>query len=90
MFEHPLKADLDFLARASDYSSWTGPHAKIPLNSTIAWVSLELTKKEVVGGLAKIKYLANIRRYNMYFCAGEISAVFAKSLDAIIFRLMPS
>lgn len=87
MFEHPLKADLEFLAKASDYSSWTRPHAKIPLNSTIDWVSLELSKKEAVNGLAKIRRLANLRRYDMYFCAGEISTVFAKSLDAIIFRL---
>lgn len=86
MFEHPLKADLDFLAKASDYSSWTKPHAQIPLNSTIDWVSLEFSKKEVLSGLAKIKRLTNIRRYDMYFCAGEVSAVFAKSLDAIIFR----
>lgn len=87
MFDHPLKADLEFLAKASDYSSWTRPHAKIPLNSAIDWVSLELSRKEVVNGLAKIKRLTNVRRYDMYFCAGEISAVFAKSLDAIIFRL---
>lgn len=87
MFEHPLKDDLEFLAKASDYSSWTRPHAQIPLNSAIDWVSLELTKKEVVNGLTKIKRFANIRRYDMYFCAGEISAVFAKSLDAINFRL---
>lgn len=86
MFDHPLKADLEFLAKASDYSSWTRPHAQIPLNSTIVWTSLELTGKDVVNGLAKIKRFANIRRYDMYFCAGEISAVFAKSLDAIIFR----
>jgi len=50
-------------------------------------VSLELSRKEVLNGLAKIKRLANTRRYDMYFCAGEISTVFAKSLDAIIFRL---
>lgn len=87
MFEHPLKADLDFLAKASDYSSWTRPHAKISLNSTIDWVSLELRRKEVINGLIKTKRYANMRRYDMYFCAGEISAVFAKSLDAIIFRL---
>lgn len=86
MFEHPLKADLDFLAKASDYSSWTRPHAQIPFNSTVDWVSLELTKKEVASDLVKIKRFANLRRYDMYFCAGEISAVFAKSLDAIIFR----
>lgn len=87
MFEHPLKADLEFLAKASDYSSWTRSHAKIPLNSTVDWVSLELSRKEVSNSLAKIKRLTNTRRYDMYFCAGEISAVFAKSLDAIIFRL---
>lgn len=87
MFEHPLKADLEFLAKASDYSSWTRPHAKIPLDSVIDWVSLEISKKEVLNGLAKIKRLTNVRRYDMYFCAGEISAVSAKSLDAIIFRL---
>lgn len=87
MFEHPLKADLEFLARASDYSSWTRPHAKIPPNSIIDWVSLELTKEDVVSGLAKIKLFANLRRYDMYFCAGEVSAIFAKSLDSMIFRL---
>lgn len=87
MFEHPLKADLEFLAKASNYSSWTRPHAQIPLNSAIKLVSLELTRKEVVNGLAKIKRLANIRRYDMYFCAGEISSVFAKSLDATVFRI---
>lgn len=86
MFEHPLKADLEFLAKASDYNSWTRPHAKIPLNSTIEWASLTLTRKEVVNGLIKIKRFAHLRRYDMYFCAGEISAVFAKSLDAIMFR----
>lgn len=87
MFKHPLKADLDFLAKASDYSSWTRPHAKIPLNSTIDWVSLGLSRKGVLNGLAKIKRLTNTRSYDIYFCAGEISAVFAKSLDAIIFRI---
>lgn len=87
MFEHPLKADLEFLAKASDYSSWTRPHAKISLSSAIDWVSLEISKKEVLNGLARIKRLTNLRRYDMYFCAGEISAVSAKSLDAIIFRL---
>lgn len=87
MFEHPLKADLEFLAKASDYSSWTRPHAKIPLNSRIDWISSELSKKEVLNGLTKIKRLTNTKKYDMYFCAGEISAVFAKSLDAIIFRI---
>ena len=87
MFEHPLKADLEFLAKASDHSSWTRPHAQISLNSKIDWVSLELSGREVLNGLAKIKHLTNASRYDMYFCAGEISAVFAKSLDSIIFRL---
>lgn len=87
MFKHPLKADLEFLTRASDYSSWTRPHAKIPLNSTIDWVSIGLTKKEAESGLVKIKRFANLRKYDMYFCAGEVSAVFAKLLDTVIFRL---
>lgn len=46
-----LKAYCDcpyFRGKASDYSLWTRPHAKIPLNSTIEWASLTLTRKEKV------------------------------------------
>lgn len=87
MFEEPLKADLKLLAAASDYRSWVRQHAKIPLDSTIQFVSLPLTKKVVVKGLNDIAKLTSKRNFDPYFCAGEISAVFAKNLDAIIFRL---
>ena len=60
MFKHPLKADLEFLAKASEYSSWTRPHAKIPLSSTIDWISLELSKKEVLSGNLSVGLLGTL------------------------------
>lgn len=35
MFKNPLEADLELLARASDYGSWVRPHAHIAVKSMI-------------------------------------------------------
>lgn len=88
VFDDPLKADLEFLARASDYSSWgVKPHAKISVHTTIDNINKNLTAQEVIQGFRKISKIINRSTFHNYFCAGEISAVFAKTLDTIISRI---
>lgn len=82
-YKKPLEADLTAIAKATDFSSWVRRHAPIEIKSYI------LAKE--VGDLAKIKKafkriesLENRYKYDPYFCAGEVSAVAAMTLDQIL------
>lgn len=88
IFKNPLRADLEFLANISAYSSWgVKPHAKISVHSTVENIAKNLTTQELIKGFKSIS--KTMARYNFhhYLCAGEISAVFAQTLDTVIFRL---
>lgn len=88
MFENPLNADLEFLAKVSDHSSWgVKPHAKIPVHSVISDNPKNLTTVELIKGLKEISRIMSRSTFHHYFCAGEISTVFAKTLDVVIVRL---
>lgn len=88
MFDDPLNADLEFLAKASDYSPWgVKPHAKIPVHSVISDSPKNLTTVELIKGLKEISRIISRSTFDHYFCAGEISAVFAKTLDTVVVRL---
>lgn len=88
MFKNPLEADLKLLAVASDYSSWgVKPHAKISVHPTIKKIEKNLTTQGVIKGFGSISKIMAKSNFDHYFCAGEISAVFAETLDAVIFRL---
>lgn len=82
-FKNPLNADLNAIARATDFSSWVRPHAKIDVISFIPTGEL-ITPVLVKKAFRKINSLRNKYKYDPYFCAGEITAVSAKTLDDIL------
>lgn len=88
MFNDPLNADLQLLAIASEYTPWgVRPHAKISVYPTLEDLEIPLTVTEVKEGLEKISKIMGRSSFDSYFCAGEISAVFSKTLDVVISRL---
>lgn len=88
MFKNPLEADLELLARASDYGSWVRPHAQITVKSMISQSSdMPLSLGVVKKGFDRIRKLTERSNFDPYFCAGEVSAVFAKTLEVIETRL---
>lgn len=87
MFEKPLEADLEFLAKVSDYTAWKArPHAKIAVKSYINDIDQSLEQGEVVKGLMNLSKVISRYNFDPYFCVGEISAAFSKTLDTIIKR----
>lgn len=84
MFRDPLHADLELLARASDYSSWTRPHAKIPIVSPFGELDGGISLKAMRSALQKIARLERRSQYDPYFCAGEVSALLSMAYDIVI------
>lgn len=82
-FKNPLNAYLNAIACATDFSSWTRSHAKI---NAVSFVSLKktLTPVLVKKAFRKINSLSNKYKYDRYFCAGEVTAISAKTLDIIL------
>ena len=87
-FKDPLKADLVAIARATDFGSWVRPHAKIgiiPYIFSRDVINISAVKK----AFRKVGSLSRKYKYDMYFCAGEVTAVTAATLDEILF-IFPS
>lgn len=82
-FKDPLKADLEAIAKATDFSSWLRKHAKIEVVSYILPVN-EVSVQSVKKAFRKIGSLGNKYKYDPYFCAGEVTAVASKTLDSIL------
>ncbi len=82
-YEKPLEADLTAIARATDFSSWVRPHAKITIEPYIfPGDASNLVKIKRAYG--QIRTLENKYKYDHYFCAGEVTAVAAMTLDLIL------
>ncbi|MGA2666712.1 MAG: SWIM zinc finger family protein [Patescibacteria group bacterium] len=87
MFSNPLRADLQFLAEASDSGDWVRPHAKLPLGSRVKEIAEPMKIKEIISTFEKIEKLSNRANYDPYFCAGEISSILSSTYDTIRNRL---
>ncbi|MBI1971300.1 MAG: SWIM zinc finger family protein [Candidatus Wildermuthbacteria bacterium] len=86
IYRDPLHADLQLLAEASDYGSWTRPHAKIALHFPLGQGAQAISFKELRAGLKKIARLESRAGYDPYFCAGEVSALLSLAFDSVIQR----
>lgn len=84
IFRDPLNADLDILARYTDFGSWVRPHAKLDVTSFIDNRKQQLNLKEILYAFRRISSLENKYKYDPYFCAGEVTAIVCKTLDVLI------
>ena len=87
LYADPLHADLQLLAKASDYGSWVRPHAKIKIYSPLADIVRPVSCKEVRLALQNIQRIERRSSYDAYFCAGEVSALLSLIFDSVIKRL---
>ncbi len=82
-YKNPLEADLMAIARATDFSSWVRPHAQITIEPYIFSGEVkDLTK--IKKAYRRIRTLKNKYKFDRYFCAGEVTAVTAMTMDQIL------
>lgn len=92
LFKNPLKADLEVLRIATDeIGSWSRPHSSLPNMPHFSNNENEpLNIKEIRKAFKEIVGWTNRKRYDYYFCAGEMVAAFCEVMRLVKKRLKVS
>ncbi|MDA2918805.1 hypothetical protein MYX76_04815 [Desulfobacterota bacterium AH_259_B03_O07] len=92
LFKSPLKADLELLRiAAEEIGSWSRPHSRLPNMPKFSSNENEpLSIKEIRKSFREIASWTNRRRYDYYFCAGEMVAAFCEVMRLVKKRLRVS
>lgn len=77
-YRNPLFANLDVIRLASsEMGNWSRPHAKLPAKPK-QMADKKPTKELVEKWCSTIRKWANRKDYDIYFCAGEMTAAFCE------------
>jgi len=92
LFKNPLKADLELLRiAAEEIGSWSRPHSRLPNMPHFSNNEDEpLSNKEIRKAFREIGSWTNRKRYDYYFCAGEMVAAFCEVMRLVKKRLKVS
>lgn len=92
MFNDPLNADLETLRIAADErGSWSRPHARLPNMPRFSSDNQKpLSLKEINAAFNQIDRWTDHRKYDYYFCAGEMVAAFCEIMRIVSKRILVS
>ena len=89
LFRNPLRADLELLRiAAEEIGSWSRPHSRLPnMPHFSANENEPLSVKEIRKAFKEIGNWERRKRYDYYFCAGEMVAAFCDVMRLVKKRL---
>ena len=89
VYDNPLTGELDVIRIAADELGWGGrPHARLPNMPKIKTDPKQpLSITEIKQAFKEIENWTKRRNYDLYFCAGEMSAAYCEVLRTVLKRL---